>query len=528
MTRKLVMLQKLPKQLKPIIIAASLSLVSLQLPASSLDQCLANIKVIADDQYAISTNNTVVRQLKPTFFGFNLEWLQFELAFWDRSTAKVKPAIIQALKPFNGAIYRYPGGISANHFSWRDAAGDMSKRPTRKLEDWLPPFAISFGPKEYLSFVQAVNGNAWYVANLYGNKEGLQKSQTMVADAGDLARELQALQTTGLPAIYRWELGNELDRSEYKWLPSQLTSSAHNTINAIKQHQPNAQFTIALQEYPAMDAAGLSTKQYNSAVAGSMKSTLNEFAIHLYYDDKWRGITTEKQITSACNALDTAESQGIKSPSVWISEHAFIPKGAWEKPDWKYLWPETGSLQAALSVADMLIAAAMVPQINGAMIHSLHGTDGPWPLFHKAKDDTFHPSVVMHGITMLRTSMLPEVLNTVSTSAHIGDYNGNYDMRAVIMADKSRSQYSVWAVNRSPKPANVTLHIAGLANKKMSVKQVSLSDKQLKADNSLVSMRVVPLQQNQSLNFNAIGNTVITLKPYSVSTLRVSASALIN
>ena len=520
--------QKLPKLFKQIIIAAWLSLASLQLPASTLDQCLADIKVITANHYAISANNAVVRQLSPSFFGFNLEWLQFELAFWDKSTSTVKPAIIQALKPFSGAIYRYPGGISANHFSWRDAAGDMGRRPIRKLEDWLAPFAIAFGPKEYLNFVQAVGGKAWYVANLYGNKSGVQNSKTMVIDAGDLARELQNLQTTGLPAIYRWELGNELDRSEYKWLPNQLTSSAHNTINAIKQQQPNAQFSIALQEYPAMDSAGFSTKQYNSAVAGSMKSALNEFVIHLYYDDKWRGITTEKQITSTCNALEVATQQGVKSPSVWITEHAFIPKGAWEKPDWKHLWPETGSLQAALSVADMLIAATLVPQINGAMIHSLHGTDGPWPLFHKGKDDLFHPSVVMHGLTMLRNSMLPEVLNTVSTSAHKGDYNGDYDMRAVVMADKSRSQYSVWAVNRSPKPADVSLHIAGLANKKMSAKQISLSDKQLKANNSLDSMRVVPLQQNQSLNFNATGNTVITLKPYSVSILRVSVSGSTN
>ncbi len=104
-----------------------------------------------------------------------------------------------------------------------------------------------------------------------------------------------------------------------------------------------------------------------------------------------------------------------QSHPVWMTEHnARVPENAWTKPDWKALWPETANLQAAISVADMLIATAQMPEVKGGMVHALHASDGPWPMFHRSRDGNhIYPSAVFYALQMLRTSMLPEVLHTV-------------------------------------------------------------------------------------------------------------------
>lgn len=156
-----------------------------------------------------------VRKLQPSFFGFNLEWLEFQGGIWDASTQRVPPSVIALFKEFPGAVYRFPGGANSNHLDWHDAVGPVDGRPERKQVAWMNPVRALFGPDEYLRFVKAVDGQAWYVANLYGSLSKEDAAPKLADDAGQLASHLKSREGEGLPPILRWELGNELDRPPY-------------------------------------------------------------------------------------------------------------------------------------------------------------------------------------------------------------------------------------------------------------------------------------------------------------------------
>src|SRR5690606_19566158 len=59
------------------------------------------------------------------FFGFNLESVEFQLSLWDPKERRVHPEALEVLRSFEGAVYRFPGGTTANYYRWADGTGDV-------------------------------------------------------------------------------------------------------------------------------------------------------------------------------------------------------------------------------------------------------------------------------------------------------------------------------------------------------------------------------------------------------------------
>ena len=503
-----------------------ISLIVCNAEASSLDTCLSNVAIKAGTNYKVTVEeNNSVRQLQPAFFGFNLEWLPFQLSLWDTQRGVVKPEVINLLSNFPGAVYRYPGGTRSNHYDWHDAVGTIGLRPKKQIATWLPPLAVQFGPSEYLKFVHEVGGEAWYVANLYGGSFGEELTAEEVASsAGELATFMLQQQKDGLPHVLRWELGNELDRDRYHWPPQKLAKIARAVSKEISSRDASAHFVTLLEEYPAMSQAGFSASAYNKKLAGDLKPLVDEYAMHLYYDGKPGGPPVKQQLGALCHAVEDARQAGITNPSVWITEHARIPEGAFVTPNWKPLWPETGNLQAAISVSDMMIASAQMPEVKGSILHALHGSDGPWPLLHSMRSGDVYPGVVLLALRMLRESMLPVVLRTRNESANISGYEGGYDVRAVVMTDAERKHYAVWVVNRDGHAIDATLSIPALNKVELKGKLISLSDESAKANNYQNGQRVQPTESLAGFKFDQAGSTTIKLQPFSVTVLSLAAT----
>lgn len=499
-----------------------LSLTACNAGDSNAETCLGSIAVKHSSSYQVTVaDNNAVRQLQPTFFGFNLEWLEFQLSLWDRQSGTVKPEVLELLRSFPGAVYRYPGGTASNHFDWHDAEGPIQLRPVKRQAAWMGPLAVQFGPVEYLKFVREVGGEAWYVANLYGTLDDELPEMTVARSAGELATFMRQQKEAGLPPVLRWELGNELDRDRYHWLPQKLGKLARAVIKEVRSQDPSARFIALLEEYPAMKQAGFSASGYNQALVRELKSMVDEYALHLYYDGKESELPVNQKLAALCRAVDDAHSAGIKNPAVWITEHARVPEGAWKTPNWKYLWPETANLQAAISVADMLIATAQMPEVRGTMIHALHATDGPWPLLHRARNNgSAHPSVVLLALRVLRESMLSEVLLTSTASDNTVGYEGGYDVRAVVMTD--RQKYSLWLVNRAGDSADTSISIPALKGAVLAGKHVWLSDENIRANNYLNGRRVEIVSKPLDLIFDQRGKTHVVLPPNSVSAITFS------
>ncbi len=459
----------------------------------------------------------VTRLIQPSFFGFNLEWVEFQRSLWDAKQGKAKKGAVEYLRAFPGAVYRYPGGTIANHFDWRVAAGAIESRPLRRHVDWLGSFKVEFGPEEYLEFVRDVGGKAWYVVNLYGQYGEELSSDEIAKSAGELAAYMRKRHEAGLPAVLRWELGNELDRGEYQWAPEKLNAVIIKAETEIKKHDNAAKFVAFLQDYPAMKHAGYSMSAYNSAIIKNTSNFVDEYANHLYYDGNPNIPPIPKSLATVCGGLEAAHAAGISTPTIWLTEHARVPGGAWVTPNWKHLWPATSDQQAAISVADMMMAAAQIPEINGAFVHALHATDGPWPLFHLSQQGEPQPSAVMIALRLLRESMLPVVLHGSIESQNLSGYEGGYDIRAAVMSDKSRKKYSLWVVNRHAKPVEMVITMPALGGKALSGKHAWLTANSLEASNQPDHQAVQTAYKHVDLNFDQSGNSQITLPPYSVS-----------
>lgn len=466
----------------------------------------------------IDTTNTI-RKLTPEFFGFNLEWVEFQLSLWDASNRRVNPDAVEWLKAFPGAVYRYPGGTVANYFDWRMATGSFASRKPQRAVTWREALTAEFGPREYLDFVDAVGGRPWYVLNLYGTLAGELAPPALTKEAADLATFFRQETTSGRPAIYRWELGNELDRDRFMWRPEKYVEVATQIMSSVEAADKNARFVAMSQDWNASkEKYGIDAITYNSVLGKALNGKVSEFASHHYYDGRPWGPPVPLQVRQHCRNLNALERSGAQSPSIWVTEHGRTPKGTPADSDWKSNWPQSADLSAAISVADMVIALASDPAVKGQFLHALHATDGPWPLFHRSKDGRIVPSAVYWGLRTLRESMQTDVLSTRVGSAKRSQFEGGYDLRAVAMTDAKRGQISIWLANRAEASIQVSLKIPALASVARQAMVAMLDSADPSVNNYGGVTRIRTRSETQALAFDRDGN----------ATLRVPASAVMS
>lgn len=511
------------------LIASALSLLLLGLPIGPSEAaCTGGERVRAAAAPAAVVDSVApLRRIEPHFFGFNFVWVEFQESLWNDTAGRVDEEAVKWLQAFPGAVYRYPGGTESNYFHWKAAVGPVAQREPRKAVKWKGPIVARFGLDEYLAFVREVGGQPWYVANLFGEygKEG--DPQKLAEEARQLAAYLKNKNPAGGP-ILRWELGNELDRGEYHWSADKYLDASRQVAEAIRRADPQARLVAIMEDYDAhwrwrrMNAA-----EYNSKVAAGLSNLAAEFAQHSYYD----GVNVEvpypvaKRITQICNSIEAAEAvRPAAGPvGIWVTEHSRQPVKSAKNAEWKPTWSKSANLEAALGVADFMIAASQVPEVMGLFVHALHGLDAPWPLFHRDRAGTqVHPSAVYWALRVLRQGMEPEVLRTASHSANAGGYFGGYDFRASVMVNPERTKWSVWSVNRSPSAQTIALRIPALAGKRVKANLQVLGDDNLNANNYLDGNRLRPRDlPEQIIVFDKTGRAALMLAPQSVTAAKL-------
>ena len=485
---------------------------------AATDYCHQKFDVRHGEQNVLTVplGNQVVRSLGPVFFGFNMEWVDFQQDLWDPGTRTVKPEVISWMKPFSGSPYRYPGGTGSNYLDWHETVGEPQNRPGRKHADWLPAFAPNFGFDEYLNFVKAVNGNAWVVLNIYGGYDGESDKRRLADSAAEWAEYAAKKAADGYPAVLRWELGNELDRGKTKWSPDQYTRVARQVSQAVRQKKPDAVFVGMLQDWPTQKE--YSAGKYNQIVMNGLQGLAQDFAHHLYYEGlNWE--TVSQRMELACNTVESAKRANIKIGQLWITEHARNLHESATAEERQRNWRKTANLESALIAAEAYIAATNSTEIESLFLHSLGTAHGPWPLFHGEKGGGLHPGTVYWAIRILRDSLLEEVVASETQSRNDEDSLGGHDVRAAVMSNAARDRYTVWAVNRAGGNTRLQLNFPALKAKSLLLRHTFISDSNKEANNYASAERIQPQYSEKMVGFDAQGRANIELPAYSVSAI---------
>lgn len=478
--------------------------------------------------------NSVVRSAVPAaLFGFNIPWMNFQRGYWRDN--QVRPEVIAWLKPFSGAVYRYPGGEWSNWFEWEKAAGPGSSRTEQYTT--FGSTKAEFGFDEFLDFVKAVNGVPLVTVNLKGTKGAPWSDQQAVESNVEwlqhsVQREGRAIargnaqfcQTGTKCPVEWWELGNELDWGNGAWTHTEYVNRAREVGLAMKNIDPAIKLIAHTTSSPWSTKRVIGEKpkarDFDSAVGAGLGDVAYGYAYHPYYD----GISipaANHYMERAINHLRPTASTG-KPPPIFITEHGRWPNQP-KFGKWETTWIKTGNIGGAVSTADFLLSQMVIPDVRAAMWHSL-GARGPWQLFYlDSAADALYPNVVYWALRVLREGLMDDALKVSVSSPNISGYRGGYDVRAVFMRDSTHTRYSLLTINRAGKEQKARLIFPEWAGRKVKGQQYYVSGVSDALANTKERKNAVTMRSRAvGLRFDDAGQAEISLPAFSVSSIVIT------
>lgn len=391
----------------------------------------------------------VVRDSLPdTLYGFNMPW--FEFVDGHLRAGGVRGEIIDWLRPFKGALYRYPGGSPGNWFEWRKAIGPAPDRPKQhsNYEVYAP---VRFGFPELFAFLKQVDGKAVLTLNLNGPYKQPRDADWVARENLDLMRWVASADGAGCaqgstcPVAY-WEMGNEMDWSGFDWSADQYAQRVNRIVALGAKDFPEARWVVHGRSAPWEPLRRLDWHRWQTALASQVDARVMYAASHPYYD----GTSVPESMEFIEGWLDDWRSKRGGKGFGLVTEHARWPSmpasGRWEDN-----WAETDNMDGAVSVCDMQLAMMGSPGIVGTNLHAI-ATYGPWRLFRWDKErDRVFPSPLYWGLRVLRAGTLDRLVKiTPSTVEGRKSYAGSYDMR-LLASRAADGRTSVMGVNRDAR-----------------------------------------------------------------------------
>ncbi len=129
------------------------------------------------------------------------------------NTNGVRHDVVDALKPLNIPVLRWPGGCFADDYHWRDGIGPQEDRPLRINRHWgMAKEDNSFGTHEFMEFCRALGSDPYFAGNLgSGTPAELRDWVEYCNYDGDssLANERRSNGAAEPFDIRMWGIGNE-------------------------------------------------------------------------------------------------------------------------------------------------------------------------------------------------------------------------------------------------------------------------------------------------------------------------------
>lgn len=151
----------------------------------------------------------------------------------------IRNDVVEALKPLEIPVLRWPGGCFADTYHWRDGIGPKAQRPARVNVHWgMADEPNGFGTHEFMAFCRALGAEPYFAANL--GSAAPEETRDWIeycnfAGKSALADERRANGAEKPFGIKHWGIGNEnwgcggnMSPEEYAGAFSRFRSFAYN------------------------------------------------------------------------------------------------------------------------------------------------------------------------------------------------------------------------------------------------------------------------------------------------------------
>jgi alpha-N-arabinofuranosidase len=143
-----------------------------------------------------------LRRIPRTLYGTNLEWVWDGGGLWDARKGRLDEEAVRLARELGVTMLRFPGGVFADFYHWKDGVGPQDARPVRPHMPGADGSRMSFGTDEALELSRQLRAPLLITANIVTGTP--QEAADWVRYTRDVARK-----ETGVPPVRYWELGNE-------------------------------------------------------------------------------------------------------------------------------------------------------------------------------------------------------------------------------------------------------------------------------------------------------------------------------
>ncbi|MGV3724838.1 MAG: alpha-N-arabinofuranosidase [Actinomycetota bacterium] len=125
----------------------------------------------------------------------------------------IRTDVVEALKPLQIPVLRWPGGCFADNYHWRDGIGPVDQRPLRVNRHWgMAEEPNHFGTHEYLGFCRTLGAEPYIAGNLGSGSPAELRDWVEYCNFGGrstLANERRSNGSEEPFGVRYWGVGNE-------------------------------------------------------------------------------------------------------------------------------------------------------------------------------------------------------------------------------------------------------------------------------------------------------------------------------
>ena len=160
------------------------------------------------DSTVVVDAGNVLRNIPRLLYGTNVEWIYDANGIWDARASNFDPAILRAAKELGVTLVRFPGGVFADYYHWKDGVGAQSARPVRPHVADGNKSGNSFGTAELVEFSREIGAEPLLQVNMItGSPEEAAAWVSYCNNPNDADRIRNGARSPF--NVHYWEIGNE-------------------------------------------------------------------------------------------------------------------------------------------------------------------------------------------------------------------------------------------------------------------------------------------------------------------------------